>query len=1670
MAFNQGPQPEIVLNENGVRYIDPNPTNEIVNHEDLVMYVKLLARTKGRSILTVDGDETTTVVEQRNVKSETNFTYPTGDKYLDTRWTNIGGGTLNMGEDVGAFGITNINIEFKSSFMPQIVIDFVDIRGATLFEQGPCSPYAAFFHLPYPVFELTVKGYYGKPVTYTLALVKFNTKFNADTGNFESKAEFVGYTYAFLADIPMGYVLASTYMKYPLSGKDVLKSKWEQLLQKPGLTDTENGLPAEPLTVFDLIRNAKKLETELPRLKNDTDVKGLSSINAVKAQLTSLKDSVEEYKREFLTKVGNNTVAGLRETNGNRNTVFLKVANSADLNDQKSLYTIAKDLTTQYFGVGDATSFKTSTIGTKYDLVLTYYTTNNLQNPPNISIDTIKPNNTSGFLDSPIKGSGNPSDYYIDLYEGVIKEINRALTEVEVQYKEQKEVVRKKLNDEVRTILGFFPNIRNVFAIILTNVEVFLELLLKASVAAEEYHDTEDATTGMDPATQQILDLKGKINAGPEVSDENKEKVKIYPWPTYYEKVGIGTEGSTGDPGSKEKFPGDNINFISWPEVLFVEDFIKALTELAQDIALLDLEVENLPGFDNFAPITPFETQAFGEDKAPNRWYNLNKGTDKGLNAFENLFKVMGENAFIIGDYTMLNTLTLWKSQLGFTNGWGFESLTNGAGTSNGYGAGTEPQRLADNPSVNTGSSELGRYGGKGMPLIDDGTKQEQSAFRAKIVPTTRKKMKLWGYVDALNCMSTLSGEGEQALLQYVKNQMSSSDIPTTTGLIKTQILNALRKQHGDDKILVQSFSDWKKSATSAINGTVDLVDKQISIWNNHFSYVKSKQVLTLTGPIGLNDSTELTDTLIYANPQRNSAYGGARLVSSEDSGITSRSIDFNKEKLGDLWIQYKINYAYGITENAQGDTTTTDNAQTTTEEEEEDASQTATEVDTNVGDAKDAISIVSLQKRPKWTERGTTAYENIYSTNDPNNTYTKGYGVDKNLGILTMGVEFYPNFYHTLYNAGEALGPLDGQLGETGKKDLWDLASSRTIRYKGGTSSFEWANFVGENVQGKSTGDPIVQTPLWTLNYPLYKNPWYWNSESGHGNVEKNFLLGASTYRRNYATWWGLNQWGIDDNKDVYKPLAYLAVMSFGFDNQVYSNKTGHFPPYDGDDFDDLSSFSNFTNTAISATLPKSYVLLIGAILWRMKESGYLEYEGIKRSKANPSDGVTPGWNSYNQSVSIDDLADPVWFFHNSLSRPTNYGGSVFYQQLTGIYNRTWSGGYGKIDVWSNSNGNTTLSWLKTNSYDASVGGSSFNRDRGMFDQCRPDQLPFLFDESTDFKYPKTLIITDSNSTIKGRNISANDSITNINNIVRAPSRITNKYPVIKERIKELMFLPATFKNEFIVAFENWATSDTFGEGGWLNTIDALNWEFGGTDWKKKDASNNYIGVDTQFIRDGSLGWVSPGAREKRGYGIERADTVKDFFLQCYSVDNDLGIIAGSSTPSSSSSSSSNNSIPPTDVSCFVAGSKIKLSNGKDVNVEDLTMDDIVLSYNIDTNNFEESSIGDIKIDYRDNIIIYYFDNGIKVTCTETHPIWVTNKGWSSYVQAEFNDSEHIGPTKQIVVGDECLYYKDNTFNKVKISKISEKKNKMVRVWNIKNVTGNHNFIVNNVLVHNAT
>ncbi len=332
-------EPRIIDNGQGVKIIDPNPPYQVVEHEDLYIYASLVAKTKGRSFLTEDAKGNTT---QENINISTvdmvvsDTATDNGKKrqFLTTAWSDIGGSQLDDAGtrgDVEGFGITNIDIEIKGSYIPRVVIDFVDIRGATLFEQGSCSPYGMFFHLPYPVFELTLKGYYGKPATYFLNLQKFNTKFNTETGNFECKAEFIGWSYAFLADILMGYVRCSNFMKGSWGAKESLRKKYDEAVtyyldngifdegDYQALADSVNiqGVPryegklqpfckkvagtdtVECRTISSLLQDIQQIKTFLGQVKGDDDYLEVANLIRTKNEVIRMREAVTNFARKL---------------------------------------------------------------------------------------------------------------------------------------------------------------------------------------------------------------------------------------------------------------------------------------------------------------------------------------------------------------------------------------------------------------------------------------------------------------------------------------------------------------------------------------------------------------------------------------------------------------------------------------------------------------------------------------------------------------------------------------------------------------------------------------------------------------------------------------------------------------------------------------------------------------------------------------------------------------------------------------------------------------------------------------------------------------------------------------------------------------------------------------------------------------------------------------------------------------------------------------------------------------------------------------------------------------------------------------------------------------------------------------------------------------------------
>lgn len=134
----------------------------------------------------------------------------------------------------------------------------------------------------------------------------------------------------------------------------------------------------------------------------------------------------------------------------------------------------------------------------------------------------------------------------------------------------------------------------------------------------------------------------------------------------------------------------------------------------------------------------------------------------------------------------------------------------------------------------------------------------------------------------------------------------------------------------------------------------------------------------------------------------------------------------------------------------------------------------------------------------------------------------------------------------------------------------------------------------------------------------------------------------------------------------------------------------------------------------------------------------------------------------------------------------------------------------------------------------------------------------------------------------------------------------------------------------------------------------------------------------------------------------------------------------------------------------CFVAGTKITLSDGEYKNIEDVVVGEKVLTYNESNRETETGIVGDLKVHNIENVIDLVFDDSTLVTTTPEHPFFVKEKG---YIIA-----------KNIKVGDICIK-DDKTF----VTVVSVKEYSDIHtVYNLLSVSENHNFFANKILVHN--
>lgn len=647
-----------------IRVIDPNEANNsrrngIPDYSRMFIFVELLASRRESTVL-----QKRSFVKEGSVEkvfdslTVSMLGYDPNINKFTTRYSDV---DSSVGPKYEGFGITDIEITINSSYVPQVEIEFTDNRGLSLFNLGKNSPYAALHSFPPPLFQLTVKGFYGGQLTYDLHLVKQHTRFDTNTGNYVVSATFIGRTYAPLTDVLFKYVEIAPYMG--LLGPD----------SAAGLTNNDVTTPTNTLREF--ILKSKKLYERLGDFIAKSEESKNKQLKLNKA--TGLKSVY-------------NDIDGFPETFRNRNVIDSRLNNSGYLIIKDNLITsntivefqeVTKELE-KYVDIlrTDATApsndtkpeIKKSKNKSLYaafklneDTALTAYAIKGLED---IRKDILSKIKVGGYMNVALSDDDIPNKivqlrFNDEDYVGL--DISILINKIWVQYNEfqkQVDVANKDINDKIKTTVqsqldqfkqktsdsttdgedGFIPTIGNVFRLICNDVDKFFDIMRNTSKEAETHH-------------QQF-----KSNIFNELSRTLKTDVKkIYPFPTYTKLDGKQDKITRAYPSSTEfkAVP-------EFPEARMVEDFVNAFVSLKKQEKFLDLRTkEDTSGNKKWIPISPVDSVIVNEVDTNSPYFGLKN--DPGIDAF---FTLLHDRFISYSQYFYSSSFYQKKSLWGLFN------------------------------------------------------------------------------------------------------------------------------------------------------------------------------------------------------------------------------------------------------------------------------------------------------------------------------------------------------------------------------------------------------------------------------------------------------------------------------------------------------------------------------------------------------------------------------------------------------------------------------------------------------------------------------------------------------------------------------------------------------------------------------------------------------------------------------------------------------------------------------------------------------------------------------------------------------------------------------------------------------------------------------------------
>ena len=639
-----------------ITLIDPNKivdsegkvSDRLVKHENLVFYANLECNVLPRTKLAL-GSALNDSVRTVSV-GKINFLNPGNKTFMDNRYTDeiTGKGSLqgqgvnqpklnavqnpNKSDDFyltqstysngtpgavdnGLLGITDIQVAIDTSFLPTVTVSLVDIKGRALFEGGNNSPYSAFFQLPYPMFYLTLKGYYGKAVRLPLMLQSFTSNFDNSTGNFKITLKFFGYKYTVMSYVNWGAMMAVPHMynnfvsTTQASTNTTTGSNLEAVSQKPvsrgyqkmkelyseykskGLIDDD----FPEITITQLKARLDRFINNILEKFTKENLGSITELDNFQTQLTEFQKKVFFYgdswfetymdkKNSYSLKDTKEVVYTYKKDYSDPNkqaeaetklagifTEYQKLLESNSVAGKNGSYTVGGKITKSEVPVNATVEKCYSKINplTDIDFAKTYEERNGKPAKTQTELDTFIATNSivPGTKFFVFEGT----DHFIDITEKAAKESSKLRREIE-------EKISENLNEQLSnkdTGVGFKPSIRNVLAVFFAQGEAFIRLMDDVHSKAWDLRENKYRRQAIFGSNSSALSVDVKS------STQNNEP--IYPWPQVIKE----TLGDDKEEKFEIVYPGDkSISTMTkayipeiWPEVEFVEEFIKGYTD-----------------------------------------------------------------------------------------------------------------------------------------------------------------------------------------------------------------------------------------------------------------------------------------------------------------------------------------------------------------------------------------------------------------------------------------------------------------------------------------------------------------------------------------------------------------------------------------------------------------------------------------------------------------------------------------------------------------------------------------------------------------------------------------------------------------------------------------------------------------------------------------------------------------------------------------------------------------------------------------------------------------------------------------------------------------------------------------------------------------------------------